>query len=186
MPSSEIDRLLQTDVMAPLHMSRAVLPQMLARRSGSIVNVGSVFGGIGFAGFAAYSSCKFALRGFSEALRREVAGSGVDIIYVAPRYTKTSFNEGAVTRMAAGIGLAMDEPVRVAERIVAALEGRHAETVIGWPERFFVKLNGLLPRLVDRGLAKTSRRIMTFTDGQTTDISSKAIAGTATAAPMQR
>lgn len=187
MPALEIDRLLQTDIMAPLHMTRAVLPQMLARGSGSIVNVGSVFGGIGFAGFAVYSSCKFALRGFSEALRREVADSGVDVVYVAPRYTKTAFNDGPITRMAAGIGLAMDEPARVAACIITALERRHAETTIGWPERFFVRLNGLLPRLVDSGLAKTSRRIMTFIDEQPAEISPQAAANaTAVATALQR
>jgi short-subunit dehydrogenase len=167
MPGEEIDRLLQTDLAAPLHLTRAVLPQMLHQGYGRIVNVGSVFGGIGFAGFAVYSSCKFALRGFSEALRREVSGSGVSVIYVAPRYTTTAFNDGPVARMAAGIGLAMDQPTRVAARIVAAMDGSKAETTIGWPERFFVKLNAVLPRLVDRGTAKTSRQIMSFTaDGQ--------------------
>jgi short-subunit dehydrogenase len=174
MPPAEIDRLLQTDFLAPLQMTRAVLPQMRARGSGSIVNVGSVFGGIGFAGFAVYSGCKFALRGFSEALRREVGADGINVVYVAPRYTGTAFNDGPVTRMATAIGLHMDPPGRVAARIVKALDGRHAETTIGWPERFFVRLNGVLPRLVDRGLAKTSRRILDFAHEAPTQVATPA------------
>lgn len=167
MPTIDIDRLLLTDIAVPLHMARAVLPHMQQQRAGSIVNVGSVFGGIGFAGFAVYSSCKFALRGFSEALRREVADSGVHILYVAPRYTKTGFNAGAIERMASGLGMTVDEPELVAARIVRAMDKLQAETTIGWPEKFFARLNALMPRLVDGGLARTSRRILQFVDADT-------------------
>lgn len=180
MPAADIDRLLLTDIAVPMHLARAVLPYMQRRRAGSIVNVGSVFGSIGFAGFAVYSGCKFALRGFSEALRREVAGSGVHVLYVAPRYTKTAFNTGLVDRMAQGLGMAVDDPERVGARIVAAMDRLQAETTIGWPERFFARLNGLSPRLVDGGLARTSRRILQFIDADTTSPTPKPVQVTAT------
>ena len=67
---------------------RQLLPEMVARGDGRIVNVGSTFGSIGFAWFAAYSASKFGLRGFSEALRRELDGTGVTVTYVAPRAVK--------------------------------------------------------------------------------------------------
>jgi hypothetical protein len=55
--------------------------------------------------------------------------------------------------------MAMDEPADVARQIVAAIESRRAELVIGRAERVFVRLNALWPKLVDRGLVRTTRRI---------------------------
>jgi short-subunit dehydrogenase len=155
----EIQRVFATNLMAPVLLTRAVVPEMIARKRGQIVNIGSIFGSIGFAGFSAYSSGKFALRGFSEALRRELDGSGVAVTYVAPRYTKTALNSPAVNDMALATRMAMDEPADVARQIVAAIESRRAELVIGRAERVFVRLNALWPKLVDRGLVRTTRRI---------------------------
>jgi short-subunit dehydrogenase len=166
MPAIEIDRLVDLDLKAPMQLARTVLPIMLARGSGMIVNIGSVFGGVGFAGFAGYSACKFALRGFSEALRRELRGSGVAVLYVAPRYTRTAANAGAIERMAAAVGLRVDEPARVAKRIVAATMARRAETVLGWPERLLVGCNAVFPRLVDVALARTTDGILSVADGE--------------------
>lgn len=165
MPAADIDALIGTDIAVPIQMARAVLPGMQQAGRGTIVNIGSVFGSIGFAGFPVYSACKFALRGFSEGLRREMRGSGVDILYVAPRYTRTAFNSGAVDEMARATRMAMDSPEAVARRIIDAIQRRRRETIIGWPERFLVKLNALLPGLVDRGLAGTSRKILSFAPG---------------------
>lgn len=162
MTAAEIDGLLATNVMAPMKLVHAALPDMIARRQGKIVNIGSVFGGIGFAGFAAYSAGKFALRGFSEALRRELHGSGVSVVYVAPRYTRTALNVGAVERMATALALRMDDPAAVALRIARAIREDAAECTIGLPERFFVRLNALFPRLVDSGLTKTTARMLSF------------------------
>ena len=159
MPPTEIRRVFDINLLAPILLTRAVVPQMLARGSGHIVTIGSIFGSIGFAGFAAYSSGKFALRGFSEALRRELGHSGIAVTYVAPRYTKTGLNSPAVDRMAVATKMARDEPVDVARQIVAAIESRRAELIIGRAERVFVRLNALWPKLVDRGLAKTTKKI---------------------------
>jgi short-subunit dehydrogenase len=57
-----------------------------------VVNVGSTYGSIGYPGYASYCATKFALRGFSEALRRELADTRVGVLYVAPRATRTSMN----------------------------------------------------------------------------------------------
>jgi short-subunit dehydrogenase len=162
MTAAEIDSLLATNVAAPMKLVHAVLPGMIERGQGKIVNIGSVFGGIGFGGFAAYSAGKFALRGFSEALRRELHGSGVGVVYVAPRYTRTALNVGAVERMAKALAMRMDDPAAVASRIVRAIRDDAAECTIGFPERFFVRLNALFPRLVDSGMTKTTARMLSF------------------------
>jgi short-subunit dehydrogenase len=116
-----------------------------------------MFGSIGFPHCAVYSGTKFGLRGFSEALRREVAERGIGVTYVAPRASRTDANSAALYRFAAKTGMALDAPGDVAEGIVAALERDEAERFFGGPEPFFARLNALLPRLVDRALGKQAR-----------------------------
>ncbi|MFZ5503626.1 MAG: SDR family oxidoreductase [Pseudomonadota bacterium] len=158
-----IERLWRVNVIAPMRLTRALLPSMLERNTGQIVNVGSVFGSIGFACFANYSANKFAVRGFSEALRRELDGSGVGVTYVAPRYTKTAINAGAVSRMAAALKMNMDEPELVAHHIVRAIEQSRKDYYIGFPECLFVRINAVLPRLVDRATRKQNAQMAAFT-----------------------
>jgi short-subunit dehydrogenase len=158
----DLERLWRTNVLAPMLLTRALLPAMVAQAHGRIVNVGSIFGSIGFACFASYSASKFAMRGFSEALRRELEGSGVGVTYVAPRYTKTALNDGAVSRMAASVKMNTDEPAWVAERIVRAIEQDRKDVYLGWPEALFVRINGLLPRLVDAALRRQNVQMREF------------------------
>jgi short-subunit dehydrogenase len=150
-----IARIVATNLVAPMLLARAALPHL---QSGArIVNVGSMFGSIGFPHCAAYSATKFGLRGFSEALRREVAARGIGITYVAPRAARTEANSAALYRFAARTGMALDAPADVAEGIIAAIERDEAERFFGGPEPFFARLNALLPRLVDRALGKQAR-----------------------------
>lgn len=160
--AQDLENLWRTNVLAPMLLTRALLPAMIARGCGRIVNVGSIFGSIGFACFASYSASKFAMRGFSEALRRELEGSGVEVTYVAPRYTKTPLNEGAVSRMAAAVKMNTDEPAWVAERIVRAIEQKNKDRYLGWPEALFVRINAVLPRLVDAALRRQNVQMRAF------------------------
>jgi NAD(P)-dependent dehydrogenase (short-subunit alcohol dehydrogenase family) len=77
----QIDLALAVNLQAPMHLCRELLPHLRRQAPAAIVNTGSVFGAIGFPGYVAYSTTKFALRGFTEALRRELAGSGVAVQY---------------------------------------------------------------------------------------------------------
>lgn len=158
----DTNALFKINVLAPMALTNAVLPHMLERGSGKIVNVGSIFGSIGFPFFATYSASKFALRGFSEALRRELAGTGVDITYVAPRYTRTNFNRPAVARMAGVLKMHQDEPAAVARSVIRSIERNDSERYLGWPEKFFVRVNSLLPRLVDQSLIKQRAQMQPF------------------------
>ena len=157
-----IERIYQTNLIAPVQLAREVLPTMLEQERGRIVNVGSTFGSIAFAYFAAYSSSKFALRGFSEALRRELAGTGVGVTYAAPRAVRTAANSHAVFQMAEATGMHMDEPELVARFIVEALIKDKKNAYYGWPEKFFVRVNSLFPGLVDAALRKQNRIMARF------------------------
>jgi len=158
-----IEKLWRINVLAPMQLTRALLPHLMGHGMGRIVNIGSVFGSIGFACFASCSASKFAMRGFSEALRRELHGSGVGVTYVAPRYTKTPLNDGTIARMAAAVGMKGDEPSVVAQHVVRAIERDRKEVYIGWPECLFVRLNAILPRLVDIALRRQNTQMQEFT-----------------------
>jgi len=153
-PASAIDAAVAVNLLAPLHLCHALLPSLYRQPEAAILNVGSVFGSIGYPGFATYSATKFGLRGFSEALRRELAGSRVRVHHFSPRATRTAINSAAVEQMNEDLGVATDTPRSVARAACDLLERGTAEAVVGWPEKFFARLNAALPRLVDRALRK--------------------------------
>jgi short-subunit dehydrogenase len=135
-------------------LTRALLPHLSAQPRAIILNVGSTLGRIALPGFSVYAASKFGLRGFTEALRRELADTRVRVHYVAPRATRTGINTSAVERMNAELGVAMDPPELVARAVCDMLAGGRAEAVLGWPEKLFARLNGVLPRVVDGALRK--------------------------------
>jgi len=160
----QLDQCLAVNVLAPMHLCRELLPWLKTRESAAIVNVGSVFGSIGYPGHVAYSATKFAIRGFSEALRRELADSRVRVQYLAPRATRTAMNSGAVEDMNSRLGIKMDSPERVARELIDLLESRRHAAVVGWPEKAFVKINAVLPALVDRAVRGQMPTIRAFAD----------------------
>jgi short-subunit dehydrogenase len=152
-----IQKTLEINCLGPMLLARAVLPSMLEQDNGQIVNIGSTFGSIGFAWFSAYSASKYGLRGFSQALRRELAETGVRVTYIAPRAVKTAINSPAVYDMAKAVKMNMDEPDAVAEQILKSIRKGEKERHLGFPESFFVRINAILPGLVDRALRKQNR-----------------------------
>ncbi|TXC71002.1 SDR family NAD(P)-dependent oxidoreductase [Sphingomonas ginsenosidivorax] len=146
------------NLVAPAMLTRALMPRFKARGSGRIVNIGSVFGAIPFAHFVTYSSAKAGLKGFSDALRREYAGTDVSITHIAPRAVRTALNSPKVLAFADATKMAMDAPEFVADRIVAAVVSRSRNVVIGFPESLFVRVNALMPRVVDQALAANDRK----------------------------
>lgn len=148
----ELATLLQTNLVSSMLLVRAMLPLLSRGPQASVVAVGSTFGALGFPGFAAYSASKFGLRGLMEALAREHAGGKVRFQYLSPRATRTAFNTPAVDALNAELRTAQDEPSEVAAQLLRAIVRGDRRRQLGWPEKFFVRLNGLLPALVDRAL----------------------------------
>lgn len=150
----QIETAFAVNVQASIHLCRSLLPHLRRQPAARIVNVGSVFGGIGYPGYVTYSATKFAIRGFTEALRRELAGTSVSVHYLAPRATRTPINSAEVERMNAELGVAMDPPERVARVLRAMLERGQTHAVVGWPEKLFVRLNAIVPRLFDGAIRR--------------------------------
>lgn len=149
---AELSALVQTNLVAPMLLIRALLPALQAQPDAAVVAVGSTFGALAFPGFAAYSASKFGLRGLIEALGREHAGGRVRFQYLAPRATRTAFNTPAVDALNAELKTAQDSPDHVAAQLMAAIRRGDRRRQLGWPEKFFARLNGVFPALVDRAL----------------------------------
>jgi len=154
---AELERMMATNLIAPLALTREFLPLLSAGtgsgQKGRVVNVGSVFGDIAFPLFAAYSASKFGLRGFSTALRRELADLGVGVTYAAPRGTRTEATP-AMERFVEPLAMKLDDPETVAIQIWDAVL-RDADSVYPrGPERLFVLIERLFPRIVGSALAK--------------------------------
>lgn len=147
-----IDNMVHTNVTATLVLSRTFVEYFLQRGRGHLAFIGSIFGSLGFPHFATYCASKFALHGFSQALRRELVDTGIGITYVAPRAIATPMNDERTSAMWQASGQAVDQPQVVADKIVRALVKDQQELFIGQPQSFFAWLNGLAPRLVNLGL----------------------------------
>ncbi len=87
---SDLQSALEANVVGPFRLIRSVLPRMLERGSGLIINVGSVAGRKAFPGNGAYSASKFGLRGLHEVLLEEIRGTGVRATLVEPGAVDTS------------------------------------------------------------------------------------------------
>jgi NAD(P)-dependent dehydrogenase (short-subunit alcohol dehydrogenase family) len=89
--AAEVEAVYRTNVFGLLTVTRAVLPHMRAARSGRILNMSSIGGYRGAAGFGIYSSTKFAVEGLSEALHDELAPIGIHVTVIEPGYFRTDF-----------------------------------------------------------------------------------------------
>jgi short-subunit dehydrogenase len=127
MPPAKVRELLEVNVLALIDLSQRVLPGMLERGRGHIVNVGSIAGYVAAPGETVYCATKFAVQGFTDGLRREIAPRGVDVTLIAPGPIKTEFmarirtGEPAEEPGALDYGMAPDS---VAKAIVRALTRR--------------------------------------------------------------
>lgn len=149
--------MIRTNLFAPAVLTRDCLP-LLRRSRGCVVNIGSMFGDIGYPLFSVYSATKFGLRGLSDALRRELAAEGVGVIHVAPRATHTE-SASAFAHLIEPFGMKMDRAERVARRTWNAVErGSRSVYPLGM-ELVFVLVQRLLPRVIDAGIGRQLSRV---------------------------
>ncbi|MFQ3234820.1 MAG: short-subunit dehydrogenase [Paraglaciecola sp.] len=156
--------LMQTNLLTPMMLTQEFIrfsevgddnksPLALTEQQRiTIVNVGSVFGFIGYPGFSSYCASKFGLRGFTESLAREYSDTRFRFAYFAPRATRTNINTQTVDDMNNELGNATDSAVDVAQAFLTFVHSTKREKVLGWPEKLFVRVNGLLPKVVDNAI----------------------------------
>jgi short-subunit dehydrogenase len=148
-------RTFQTNVMAPMALTRDLMPLLVAARPSRVVNIGSIFGDIGYPEFTGYSAAKFALRGFSMALRREWKRKGISVTYAAPRATQTDA-AAAFAGLIAKTKMTMDSPEQVARQIWRAVASGQDSVYAPAPERVYVLIQRLFPRVIDWSLSRPS------------------------------
>jgi short-subunit dehydrogenase len=127
MAPAEVRELFDINVLALIDLTQRVLPGMLERTRGHIVNVGSMAGYVAPPGETVYAATKFAVQGFTDGLRREVARRGVDVTLIAPGPIKTEFMARIRTGEPADEPGGLDyglPPESVAKAIVRALTRR--------------------------------------------------------------
>lgn len=149
-----IERMIGINLVAPIQLIRGLIPLLEQGRDPVIVNLGSVFGHIGFPGFSLYSASKFGLHGYTETLRRELATGPIRVAWVSPRATRTGMNRGVIDAMNAELKVNYDRPERVARAIARVLTRPVRERVLGFPEKLFARINQVFPGLVDSSLAR--------------------------------
>jgi short-subunit dehydrogenase len=144
--------IMEVNFFAPVELIREAIPLLREGVRPIIVNVGSILGERGSPHKSEYSASKFALHGFSEAVRPELARLGIDVLVVAVGPTETEHFDVLLEGTAE---LPWGSPPRmpaekVARSIVAAMERGRLEIVIGWRGRVLLLCNRLFPRLLAR------------------------------------
>jgi short-subunit dehydrogenase len=133
------------NLVAPIDLSRRVLPGMLARRRGHLVHVASLAGKVPMSFFPLYSATKYGLVGFNHGLQAELHGTGVRSSAVCPGFLS---GEGMWARLGGRVhpALGISSPARVARAVVVALrDGRVEQVVNPMPVRPVIALWGVAP-----------------------------------------
>lgn len=125
--------LMEVDFFAPLRLTQLVLPAMVARRAGTIVNNASVAGKVGSPLRTGYCAAKHALVGYSDALRAETAQYGVAVHVLTPGFVATGIADNALTGDGTARGVA-DDPVNSGITADDAAEMILAGMLAGMPE----------------------------------------------------
>ena len=152
----EFDWVMAVNFRSVVRLTHALLPVLKAHPGAHVVNVSSVFGIFAPPGQAAYSASKFAVRGFSEALRHELAENRVGVTVVHPGGVRTRIADSA--RVGSGVSpveyeqgrkqfakLLTMPPETAAARIMAAIEKRRPRLLIGWSAKVPDVLVRLMP-----------------------------------------
>ncbi|MGH7361472.1 MAG: SDR family oxidoreductase [Candidatus Methylomirabilales bacterium] len=161
-PLEVVERLWRVNVLGTLYAIRAALPVMRRQGAGHLIVVSSIAGKRGSPGSGLYAATKFAQVGLCEALRVELAGSGIAVSVICPVGTSTEFFEAAAAL--GGLRVEPMGPVQTAERVAGAIvrcaRRPRPEVLVYPPARLLVILNALAPRLADSLLLRFRRRLL--------------------------
>ncbi len=175
MTPQDFQEAMQIHFWGPLHVALAAIPAMRRQRSGRIVNVSSIGGRIGVPHLVPYCASKFALTGFSDAIRAELARDRVYVTTVLPGLMRTGspFNawfkgkhraEFAWFAISDSLPLASIDATRAARQVVDACRYGKAELVISWPAKLAIVAEAVAPQLVAFGMALANRMLPSATD----------------------
>ena len=149
----DIEMQIAVNLLGVIQVSHAVLPGMLKRRSGHIINMSSVAGWIAPPTYAVYSASKYGVRGFTDALRREVQPFGVEVSGIYPGPAQTEFGQHT------GDHPMRTSPLRryfhsmtseeVAERVIELAKRPRRAVILPWYYKVAIWADWYMPWLVD-------------------------------------
>ncbi len=155
-PAHDIDMQLNVNLRGTMQLTRAILPSMLARKAGHIINMNSVAGLIASPMYTVYAATKHGMRGFTDALRREVAVLGIKVsgLYPGPAKTEFGLKSGDSPlnqnlKLPAWIYMTSEY---VARRTVQVAKHPRRMVVIPWWFWPVIALDTLLPAVIDWGV----------------------------------
>ena len=154
--------IMEVNVFGLTETTRLFIPLLKQGNRPAIVNVSSVLGKRAVPGMSEYCASKFAVQGFSEALRAELAKDGVDVLVVNPGRTRTEFNQHQLERKSRRVFASYSggqSPERVAKATLRALECGKNEISLTVPGKLLVLVNRFMPRLLNWLLAREARKL---------------------------
>jgi short-subunit dehydrogenase len=152
-PFETLERQMDVNYFGVVRMVRAVLPQMLERGTGTILNIGSVAGRVPYPSMATYGASKAALHAFTQALRGEVAHRGVRVVAVIPGHSS-----GGAGPTVALDGPTLETPQQIARTIVRAAARTRREVVSGVANRIFLRVARLSPAFAEATMLSFAKR----------------------------
>ncbi len=156
-----IRKIMEVNFFGGAALTRAVLPSMLERKTGSIVVISSVLGKMPVRKQAAYVASKHALQGYYDTLRLETAGEGLHVMLVCPGFVRTNVAKNSLNKDGQPINQDNElikkglDPAHVADQILKGISKRQPEVIIaGKPERTAIWLKRMFPNYFTRFMQK--------------------------------
>jgi NADP-dependent 3-hydroxy acid dehydrogenase YdfG len=152
-PERDIETQVQVNLLGTIQTTRAVLPHMITRREGHIINMSSMAGFVAAPMYTIYAATKFGVRAFTDALRREVSPFGIRVSGIYPGPAATEFGQHTGTSSARRVlsrlaSLRMTSEY-VAERVVGLARSPRRSLILPWWYRIIVAFETLFPGVVD-------------------------------------
>lgn len=158
---TRLRQVMEVNFFAPAELMRLAIPVLTRSTRGMIVNMGSVLGHRAVGLKAEYCASKFALHGLSDAVRSELASTGIDVLHVSPSTTDSEFFSAAIedaTEVSDWKGSHAAAPEAVARKVLAAMKRGSDEIVLSPGGKILVWLDRLLPRFANRLVARDVAR----------------------------
>jgi short-subunit dehydrogenase len=131
MSYEDLEWVMNINFWGVIHGTKAFLPKILSAGEGSVVNVSSIFGIVGIPSQSAYNAAKFAVRGFTEALRQELLGTGVYALSVHPGGIKTNIvNNGRHKEDASGRPVTTEKLGRQFDKMAPTTPSKAAQIIV--------------------------------------------------------
>ena len=151
-PQKDIELQIQVNLNGLIQMTRAVLPSMIERKSGHIINMASMAAFVATPTYSIYAATKYGVRGFSNALRREVGIWGINVSAIFPGGVKTEFAKHLAAKRKTGIttpNSLLLSPEDVARTVLSVARKPRRTVIIPWVNRIAIWFENVFPGLND-------------------------------------